>query len=380
MGRARRARRIAQAAAYGGGVGIAGLGTVGMLGYGLLKVEAILARQAIGVRFPTGPSDAGWYAAAGVDRTLPPIEMVILGDSSAAGLGAATRGETMGARLARGVSESARRRVHLTNHAVSGARSSDLGRQVANALDEVGNPRLAVISIGANDVTHRIDKAVAVRHLGLAVEALRRAGADVVVATCPDLGTVQPVAQPLRLVARRLGRDLAAAQTVAVVAAGGRTVSVGDLLGPEFSRWPHVMFSEDRFHPSGHGYARVAAVLLPSVLEVLGVPGGENSEGRELMTPPRSVERAARDAARVPGTVVEPAGTTLDNLAGHLARVWRDRRPLRPTSPSQQPGQRNTIEETGRTEATGHQGGVPCPRQSSSPPPAAPSDELSRDR
>ena len=39
MGRARRALRVAQAAAYGGGVGVAGLGTIGALGYGLLPLD-----------------------------------------------------------------------------------------------------------------------------------------------------------------------------------------------------------------------------------------------------------------------------------------------------------------------------------------------------
>lgn len=380
MGRARRALRIAQSAAYGGGVGVAGLGAIGALGYGLLKAEAAIARMAIGTRFERAPIDAGWYAAARVDRTVAPIHLVILGDSSAAGLGAATRGETIGARLARGVSEVARRRVHLDNVAVSGAKSIDLDVQVANALDLPGPIDLAVISIGANDVTHRIDSAVAVRHLAAAVSALREAGAQVVVATCPDLGTVQPVPQPLRLVARRLGRDLAAAQTIAVVAAGGRTVSVGHLLGHEFAARPGELFSEDRFHPSGRGYARVAAVLLPSVLEALGlaVPARPGTDHGDL-TPIR-VERAARDAARRPGTAVEPAGTTSARPTDRVVRVWRERRGRGPSGQSQEHAARHTIEETGRAEATGDRGGVPCPRQSSSPPPAPPSDGPSRAR
>ena len=129
--------------------------------------------------------------------------------------------------------------------------------------------------VGANDVTHRIDKSVAVRHLAQTVRELRDAGAEVVVGTCPDLGTVEPVAQPLRLLARRWSRDLAAAQTVAVVEAGGRTVSLGDLLGPEFYERPHEMFSSDRFHPSPAGYARAAAALLPSICAALGLWNGE---------------------------------------------------------------------------------------------------------
>ena len=56
--------------------------------------------------------------------------------------------------------------------------------------------------------------------------------------TCPDLGTVRPIPQPLRQVARRWSRRLAAAQTIATVEAGGRSVSLGSILGPEFDAAP----------------------------------------------------------------------------------------------------------------------------------------------
>jgi lysophospholipase L1-like esterase len=198
--------------------------------------------------------------------------------------------------------------VRLTNTAVIGAESSGLELQLANALDQVSRPHVAIIMIGANDVTHRIDKSVAVRHLETTVQALRELGTEVVVGTCPDLGTIQPIPQPLRLIGRRWSRDLAAAQTVAVVEAGGRTVSLGDLLGPEFYERPHEMFSADRFHPSPAGYARAAAALLPSVYAALGVWAGEPTEERhpdmrrgEGVGP---VAVAAEHAVRDPGTEV----------------------------------------------------------------------------
>ena len=63
---------------------------------------------------------------------------------------------------------------------------------------------------------------------------MREAGIEVVVGTCPDLGTIRPIAPPLRQVARRWSRRLAAGQAIAVVEAGGRAVSLGTILGPEF--------------------------------------------------------------------------------------------------------------------------------------------------
>lgn len=267
MGRARRARRIAAAAAYGGGGAAAAAGALGALGYGVIKAEAAIARKIVGRPFDGAPDDNGTYGHGVGD----PIELVMLGDSSAAGMGADSRYQTVGAIIAGGVSAFTGRTVRLTNEAVIGAESSGLDVQLANALDKVPRPDAAVIMIGANDVTHRIERSTAVRHLEQVVQRLRILPCEVVVGTCPDLGTIEPVPQPLRLIMRRWSRDLAAAQTVAVVEAGGRTVSLGDLLGPEFSASPHVMFSQDRFHPSPAGYARAAAALLPTVCAALGV-------------------------------------------------------------------------------------------------------------
>ena len=329
MGRARRARRIAQTAAYGGGFGIAGIGVLGAIGYGLVKAEALLARKAVGVIPDAAPDDDGTYGAA----PGAPLELLVLGDSSAAGLGAEVGAQTIGAILATGVSAFGGRRVRLTNVAVVGAISADLDLQLANAFDIVPRPDAAVILIGTNDVTHRIDKSIAVRHLEAAVRRLRDAGAEVVVGTCPDLGAVQPIAQPLKSLARRWSRDLAAAQTVAVVTAGGSTVSLGDILGQEFQERPQEMFSRDRFHPSPAGYARAAAVLLPTLCSALGlfdedvVLGLDRSRG-ERVTP---VSRAARSAVLDPGTEVSPTqigGQSRGPLGRWAVVLHRVRRPF----------------------------------------------------
>ena len=166
--------------------------------------------------------------------------------------------------------------------------------------------------IGANDVTHRVRPPVAVRHLDHAVSRLHELGAEVVVGTCPDLGTVEPVPQPLRWIARRASRQLAAAQTIAVVEAGGRTVSLGDILGPEFAASPSEMFGPDRFHPSVAGYASAAAAMLPSACAALGVwiggrggagagPGPRRGRPADLAGRGRGGRRARHRGGRRPG-------------------------------------------------------------------------------
>ena len=156
------------------------------------------------------------------------------------------------------------RRVYLRAFAKVGARSSDLDGQVDRALPI--EPDVAVILIGANDVTHRVRPAASVGHLAEAVRRLRDAGVAVVVGTCPDLGTVKPIPPPLKQVARTWSRRMAAAQTIAVLEGGGRTVSLGSVLGPEFAAAPALLFGPDQFHPSAAGYRSLAAVLLPSML------------------------------------------------------------------------------------------------------------------
>ena len=321
MTRASRARRIATAAAYGGG----GLGVATAGGYGLLYSEAKLARRWVGPPVGVPPAADGVW---GVGGGAAPIRLAVLGDSSAAGLGVHEPDQTPGALLATGLSEVAERPVLLHNVAVVGARSRNLPDQVATVL-AVATPDLAVIMIGANDVTGRVRPVESVRHLSEAVSRLRAGGTQVVVGTCPDLGTVAPIAQPLRYVARQWSRQLAAAQTIAVVEAGGRSVSLGDVLGPEFAARPTELFGADRFHPSAEGYATTAAVLLPSVCAALGIWPEEDLPqplfGREGVRP---VARAAARAAGHPGS--EVSGTNVDGREVGPRGRWVQLRRRRP--------------------------------------------------
>jgi lysophospholipase L1-like esterase len=256
----------------------------------------------------------------------------VLGDSSAVGLGVQRAAQTPGVLLAAALAELAERPVRLVPLAVSGAKSWQLDEQVDKALLE--HPAVALIMIGANDVTSRTALAISVRHLREAVARLTEAGTQVVVGTCPDLGTVRPIGQPLRWLARRWSRQLAAAQTIAVVEAGGRTVSLGSVLGPSFAE-DQDLFSADEFHPSAAGYAAAAAVLLPSIADTLGVWPARADRGlRNLRRDTvRPVARAAAQAAGRTGTEVQATEVRGSDTGprGPWARLRRRRPPDLPT-------------------------------------------------
>ncbi|MER6122710.1 SGNH/GDSL hydrolase family protein [Streptomyces sp. NPDC001795] len=338
MSRARVARRIAAGAAYGGG----GIGLVGAAAVGVLLAEVQMAKRHVGNgHSPHPPSPDGLYGspssgAAGSGKGYavlddPPLRLTMLGDSTAAGQGVHRSRQTPGALLASGLAAVAERPVELRIVALPGAQSDDLDRQVALALDDQDRvPDICVIMIGANDVTHRMPPTRSVRHLSAAVRRLRTAGAEVVVGTCPDLGTIEPVQQPLRWLARRASRQLAAAQTIGAVEQGGRTVSLGDLLGPEFEANPRELFGPDNYHPSAEGYATAAMAVLPTVCAALGLWPAEEERPdvsrREGFLP---VARAAAEAASEAGTEVTAAMPT--GPRGPWALLKRRRRRRLPT-------------------------------------------------
>ena len=249
---------------------VAALGaTVTALGVALLRVlrlQARSARRLIGK--PLGES-APVVREVWKKKYGDPIDLLLLGDSIAAGLGAGSAGDTLGAQLAKRLAKKTRRTVRLRSAAHVGSETAMVRAQLA-ALPPRYRADVAVIVVGGNDVTHRIRTAESVQHLREVVEPLVAVGTEVVVGTCPDLGALAAVPQPLRTLASRSSRQLAAAQRDLVTGMGGHAVSLAEVVGPFFVAQPDDMFAVDRFHPSGAGYRRTAKAMLPSVLAALG--------------------------------------------------------------------------------------------------------------
>jgi lysophospholipase L1-like esterase len=294
------------------GEGLA-LGTVGLLG--VMVAEAVLAERAVHrVQLLHAPNPSGWYGAR---NPGPPLNVALLGDSSAAGYGMERLEDTPGCVLATGLAERSGRPVRLHDLSVVGAKSEDLGPQVDKAL--AAGADAAVILVGANDVIRQVRPTVAVQHLERAVRDLRAGGVTVIVGTCPDLGTLTAVLPPLRQLVRAWSRRIAAGQIIHTLRAGGRTVSLADILGPEFTAEPAFFFGADRFHPSAAGYAALANVLLPSTMAALGLIGDEEAVLETYRGDPVvPIAAAALRAVSAPGIELDPA----TRPRRRLGRLW----------------------------------------------------------
>jgi lysophospholipase L1-like esterase len=262
VSRSRTAVFAAAGSLAGAGVALAGTRA-------LLQRQAAVARRRIGKPLGEDAIDADrvWRRSRGGD----PLELLVLGDSIAAGLGGLRRKETLGARVAKGLAKRLQRPVRLRTAAVVGAETSMLAAQLGG-LPPAYRPDVAVIVVGGNDVTHRVPVRVSIAHLEAAIGRLRTLGAEVVVGTCPDLGALRPVPQPLRALGGRQSRRLATAQAAAALRLGARPVSLRRAVGHLFVSRPDEMFSVDRFHPSALGYRRTAEALLPAVVAAVGHP------------------------------------------------------------------------------------------------------------
>ena len=191
------------------------------------------------------------------------MRLAVLGDSIAWGQGAARERDRLESRLTEGLTMRGFD-VEARVFAVRGARSSDLAAQVGRA--STWKPVLAVVVIGANDLTHLTPVDQAAQDLAQAVRRLRGLGAEVVVAPAPDLSAVPHVPVALRTAVRAAGEFLRQRQETAVLAEGGRIADPDQRASRAFAADPSL-FSADRFHPSSAGYAVIADSLLPVLAE-----------------------------------------------------------------------------------------------------------------
>jgi lysophospholipase L1-like esterase len=255
---------------------LAGTGSAYLGARNLLVGQATQARTIIPKSWDVPPRADGVYTAGGEpvqrwQRGVPfDLHLMVFGDSTATGYGCTSAEEVPGVLLARRLAEHTGKRIRLSTKAIVGATSKGVCSQVDAMFVAGPPPDAAVMMLGANDITALNGVGPSAQRLLSAVRKLRARGAAVVVGTCPDLGVITAIPQPLRSLARARALRLARAQAAAVRSAGGVPVPLAHLLATQFRTTPEIMFSADQFHPSATAYALAAEQLLAGLGEALG--------------------------------------------------------------------------------------------------------------
>lgn len=219
-------------------------------GFMLLHGPRVLAQRRVLVRDTEKVPDAArpWE---GKLEGGNPLRLLVIGDSTAAGVGAPTQDEALPGALARELHARTGRGVIWRAIGENGITTDGfLDRHLAAAVSRPSD--LVFVSLGANDAMHaRSARAFArdIREL-LTTVSDRQPHALVLMSNLPVFARFDLLPEPTRTVLYRHSRNLERA-AARVIARDDRWLITEELpppYGPDF-------FCRDRFHPSPSGYA-----------------------------------------------------------------------------------------------------------------------------
>jgi lysophospholipase L1-like esterase len=219
----------------------------------LLLLPAILVQgRFVRRRVPLLPEAAGPREGI-VPGSEPPIHLLVVGESTAAGVGADDHEEALGGQLARALAAETGRQVGWRVLGKSGATAGSTLRLLLDASSEL-EADVAVVALGVNDSLRFHGHGRWTRGLAALVNVVReRCGPiPVVLAAVPPMGSFPALPQPLRgVLGLRAAMLDGAASRLAASTEG--VVHVPMPLDPAAS--VGQFFCRDGFHPSPHGYA-----------------------------------------------------------------------------------------------------------------------------
>lgn len=268
----RTAAGVGSVGAVVSGVALAGIGTV----------VVVTARRVATLR-AAGRTVAPLDQAARLPGTDPACRLVVCGDSAAAGHGLPAADDGLARQLGRRIAARTGRAVEVASVARDGATTASVTATQVPQLDvEVD---VVLVGVGVNDaVRGRPPADVELATVAL-LAGVRAAAptAEVVLLSCPNLGSAPGVPQVLRPLLGWSCRRVAAAQHRAAHRAGVPVVSADGHL-------PATVFGPDGFHPSPTGIQ-----LLVDRIEAW--TGGRLGVGDDE-TPSRTTRPATRTATR----------------------------------------------------------------------------------
>ena len=210
------------------------------------------------------PEAAGPRAAEG-----GPLRVLIVGDSSAAGVGAAHQDEALAGRLALALAERLGQPVGWQLVATSGHGSEAALAALESA--ELQPADVLVTALGVNDVVDQVPPRRAMTALDrLHVRAVDRAGVKFAIhCAAPPMQHFPLLPQPLRWFFGREAARFNAALEQSIAGQPSRRVLH---LPEQLQRDAAALMAEDGFHPGPRGYALWAEALADQVVTGLGLP------------------------------------------------------------------------------------------------------------
>ncbi len=183
------------------------------------------------------------------------LRLLIAGDSSAAGVGAATQDRALAGLLAKELARRLKGRVRWQLVASSGARSEDVLHLLMRG--RLHRADVGVVIVGVNDITKEVPLQQALRKRGQIVALMRqRCGIrHVLFPALPEMERFPALPQPLAWYAGRHARRNNAAQAAWLAGEQGASHVVMDgVLDP-------ALMADDGFHPAPALYAKIAKRL-----------------------------------------------------------------------------------------------------------------------
>ena len=180
------------------------------------------------------------------------ITYVVLGDSTAVGVGAARLEDGYAFQTATAFADFKKRRVRVVNLAISGAVLNDVLEKQLPQLAKL-KPDLITVSIGANDATHFSSIEKYRVQMKLLIGKLGESKAQVLIATTPDIFQAPALPLPLALAANRRAKMQNA---ILSKAATNSKIQVVDLFNRGkliYAQNPNL-YAADFFHPASDGY------------------------------------------------------------------------------------------------------------------------------
>lgn len=224
-----------------------------------IALGPLLLWQAQRVRRTTPRLPVAGGASAGEVGAGAPLRLLVIGESTAAGVGAAHHGEALAGELAARLAAKLGQRVCWRALGENGATARRALRLLEDANDAPAE--LAVVALGVNDVLEQTSAARWRRDVTALVAALhaRTDAREVILLEVPPLARFPALPRPLRDVlgrdARRL--DAALARVAARLDASDRRVRHYRFAFDGAREF----FAHDGFHPSARGYARWAELI-----------------------------------------------------------------------------------------------------------------------